>query len=48
VSGDPHHARADQQRIPLVRLQDEVFVAREQQSGTRMAMRRFARSGTEN
>lgn len=41
IIAPPQHPLAAARRIPLVRLQDEVFVAREQQSGTRIAMERF-------
>ncbi len=37
----PDHPLAGQRGIPLARLQDEVFVARERESGTRIAMERF-------
>ena len=39
----PDHPLADKKRIPLKRLQDEVFVVRERGSGTRSAMERFFR-----
>ncbi|MCB1786220.1 MAG: LysR family transcriptional regulator [Gammaproteobacteria bacterium] len=41
IIAPPEHALAAERRIPLTRLQDEVFVARELQSGTRIAMERF-------
>lgn len=41
IIAPPHHPLAGQQKIPLTRLQDEVFVAREQESGARIAMERF-------
>jgi DNA-binding transcriptional LysR family regulator len=41
IIAPPDHALAQQHDIPLTRLCDEVFVAREQQSGTRIAMERF-------
>jgi len=41
VVAPPAHALAGQRRIPLERLQDEVFLVREPGSGTRSAMERF-------
>lgn len=41
IIAPPDHPLAGQKGIPLARVQDEVFVAREQQSGTRIAMERF-------
>ncbi len=41
INAPPHHPLAAQQTIRLARLQDEVFVAREQQSGKQIAMVRF-------
>jgi DNA-binding transcriptional LysR family regulator len=41
IIAPPQHPLAGEHAIPLQRLQDEVFVAREQQSGTRIAMERF-------
>ncbi len=43
VVAAPDHPLADKKRIPLKRLQDEVFVTRERGSGTRSAMERFFR-----
>lgn len=43
VVAAPDHPLADKKRIPLKRLQDEVFVVRERGSGTRSAMERFFR-----
>lgn len=43
VIAAPDHPLADKRRIPLKRLQDEVFVVRERGSGTRSAMERFFR-----
>jgi LysR family transcriptional regulator, low CO2-responsive transcriptional regulator len=41
VVAPPGHPLAGAKRIPLARLQDEVFLVREPGSGTRMAMERF-------
>lgn len=41
VVAPPNHPLAGQKHIPLKALQDEVFVVREQGSGTRTAMQRF-------
>jgi len=41
IIAPPDHPLAGQKAIPLDRLRGEVFVAREQQSGTRIAMERF-------
>lgn len=41
VIAPPQHALADEQAIPLQRLQQETFLVREQGSGTRIAMERF-------
>lgn len=41
IIAPPKHPLASRREIPLVDLQNEVFVAREQQSGTRIAMERF-------
>ena len=41
IVAPPEHALAKQKKIPLKRLQDEVFLVREQGSGTRIAMERF-------
>lgn len=41
IIAPPSHPLAAKKNIPLIGLQDEVFVAREQQSGTRIAMERF-------
>ncbi|MCB1722447.1 MAG: LysR family transcriptional regulator [Chromatiaceae bacterium] len=41
IIAPPSHPLASAQAIPLRRLQGESFVAREQQSGTRIAMERF-------
>lgn len=43
VVAAPDHPLAGKKRIPLKRLQDEVFVVRERGSGTRSAMERFFR-----
>ncbi len=41
IVAPPDHPLATQKHIPLKRLQDEVFLVREQGSGTRIAMERF-------
>ena len=41
IVAPPDHPLARQAKIPLVRLQDEVFLVREPGSGTRIAMERF-------
>ncbi|MCB1792526.1 MAG: LysR family transcriptional regulator [Gammaproteobacteria bacterium] len=41
IIAPPSHALARRNAIPLQKLQNETFVAREQQSGTRIAMERF-------
>ncbi len=41
IVAPPEHALAKQKKIPLKRLQDEVFLVREPGSGTRSAMERF-------
>ncbi len=41
IVAPPNHPLADQKKIPLTRLQDEVFLVREPGSGTRIAMERF-------
>ena len=41
IVAPPVHALAKQKKIPLKRLQDEVFLLREPGSGTRIAMERF-------
>lgn len=41
VVAPPQHALAKERRIPLARLQNEVFLVREPGSGTRIAMERF-------
>ena len=41
INAPPQHALDAQQTIPLARLQDEVFIAPEQQSGKRIATVRF-------
>jgi len=41
IVAPPDHALAKQKKIPLKRLQDEVFLVREPGSGTRSAMERF-------
>lgn len=41
IIAPPDHPLADEHDIVLSRLRDEVFVARELQSGTRIAMERF-------
>ncbi|MCR4300782.1 MAG: LysR family transcriptional regulator [Sulfuricaulis sp.] len=41
IVAPPEHPLAKQKRIPLKRLQDEVFLVREPGSGTRSAMERF-------
>lgn len=41
IVAPPSHPLAAARRIPLDRLQDEVFLVREQGSGTRIAMERF-------
>ena len=41
IVAPPGHALASEHQISLERLQDEVFVARELESGTRIAMERF-------
>lgn len=41
IVAPPEHALAKQKKIPLKRLQDEVFLVREPGSGTRIAMERF-------
>lgn len=41
IVAPPGHALAKQKKIPLTRLQDEVFLVREPGSGTRIAMERF-------
>jgi DNA-binding transcriptional LysR family regulator len=41
IVAPPEHVLAKQKKIPLKRLQDEVFLVREPGSGTRIAMERF-------
>ncbi len=41
IVAPPEHPLARQKKIPLKRLQDEVFLVREPGSGTRIAMERF-------
>jgi DNA-binding transcriptional LysR family regulator len=41
IVAPPEHPLASQKKIPLKRLQDEVFLVREPGSGTRVAMERF-------
>jgi DNA-binding transcriptional LysR family regulator len=41
IVAPPQHPLANQKKIPLKRLQDEVFLVREPGSGTRIAMERF-------
>ncbi len=41
VVAPPDHPLAGMKKIPLTRLQDEVFLVRESGSGTRIAMERF-------
>ena len=41
IVAPPGHPLARQAKIPLARLQDEVFLVREPGSGTRIAMERF-------
>jgi LysR family transcriptional regulator, low CO2-responsive transcriptional regulator len=41
IVAPPEHPLARQMKIPLKRLQDEVFLVREPGSGTRIAMERF-------
>jgi len=41
IVAPPDHPLANQETIPLARLQDEVFLVREPGSGTRIAMERF-------
>jgi len=41
IIAPPDHPLAGRKDIPLAELQNEVFVAREEQSGTRIAMERF-------
>ncbi len=41
IIAPPGHPLASVDKIPLKRLQDETFVVREKQSGTRIAMERF-------
>ena len=41
IVAPPDHPLARQAKIPLARLQDEVFLVREPGSGTRIAMERF-------
>ena len=41
IVAPPDHPLAHQKKIPLKRLQDEVFLVREPGSGTRIAMERF-------
>ena len=41
IVAPPEHALAKQKKIPLKRLQDQVFLVREPGSGTRIAMERF-------
>lgn len=41
VVAPPHHPLARTKRIPLARLEQEVFLVREPGSGTRIAMERF-------
>src|SRR3989338_8699363 len=41
VVAPPDHPLAGKKKIPLTRLQDEVFLVREAGSGTRIAMERF-------
>ncbi len=41
VVAPPEHSLAGQRRIPLSRLQEEIFLVREPGSGTRIAMERF-------
>jgi DNA-binding transcriptional LysR family regulator len=41
IIAPPSHPLARERRIPLARLQSEVFLVREPGSGTRMAMERF-------
>ena len=41
IVAPPEHPLAQQKKIPLKRLQDEVFLVREPGSGTRIAMERF-------
>jgi DNA-binding transcriptional LysR family regulator len=41
IVAPPGHALAPQKKIPLKRLQEEVFLVREPGSGTRSAMERF-------
>ena len=41
VVAPPDHPLAKEQKIPLTRLQEEIFLVREPGSGTRIAMERF-------
>jgi len=41
IVAPPEHPLAQEKKIPLKRLQDEVFLVREPGSGTRVAMERF-------
>lgn len=41
IVAPPDHPLAGKKKIPLTRLQDEVFLVRESGSGTRIAMERF-------
>ena len=41
IVAPPNHPLAGKKKIPLTRLQDEVFLVRESGSGTRIAMERF-------
>ncbi|MDO8704144.1 MAG: LysR family transcriptional regulator [Sulfuricaulis sp.] len=41
IVAPPEHPLANRKKIPLKRLQDEVFLVREPGSGTRIAMERF-------
>ncbi|SCZ61761.1 LysR family transcriptional regulator [Thiohalomonas denitrificans] len=41
IVAPPDHPLAQQQRIPLARLEKEIFLVREPGSGTRIAMERF-------
>jgi DNA-binding transcriptional LysR family regulator len=41
IVAPPDHVLANQKHVPLKRLQNEVFLVREQGSGTRIAMERF-------
>ena len=41
IVAPPEHSLAKQKKIPLKRLQEEVFLVREPGSGTRIAMERF-------